>query len=226
MHCYLSRACSRVYPRPRGGALPVRSMMAKSPGLSPPTRGSPRSCGQSLCDTRSIPAHAGGAGGKLNKIPARYGLSPPTRGSLRPGLTGATHSGSIPAHAGEPYSCSYRPYRIGVYPRPRGGAPGTDGFGIEYQGLSPPTRGSPSARSSVGQIPGSIPAHAGEPIRPWFAVISIWVYPRPRGGACGCGVGGLPDQGLSPPTRGSLWLPFGRLVEIRSIPAHAGEPWI
>ena len=101
-----------------------------------------------------------------------------------------------------------------VYPRARGGAwltsalPGTI---PQHCGLSPRTRGS---QDIVGRhretLPGgSIPAHAGEPVRKVGGFLEsrrVRVYPRARGGAR-----------VEP-------LDAVMSSRRRSIPAHAGEP--
>ena len=91
---------------------------------------------------------------------------------------------------------------------------------------------------------GSIPAHAGEPVRSAHVDVGLRVYPRPRGGtedgispsdsilglspptrgnpAYRLLVGVRP--GLSPPTRGNQLLPAVDVGPSGSIPAHAGEP--
>ena len=50
---------SRVYPRPRGEAMPTRVISCSAAGLSPPTRGSPPGRGWPPPVRGSIPAHAG-----------------------------------------------------------------------------------------------------------------------------------------------------------------------
>ena len=71
---------------------------------------------------------------------------------------------------------------------------------------------------------GSIPARAGEPSAGHGLRSSLRVYPRPCGGADPTPVRSVPNDGLSPPVRGSP----GRVgldpILERSIPARAGEP--
>ena len=112
---------------------------------------------------------------------------------------------SIPAHAGEPR-------RLGLPLVP-------------HEGLSPPTRGSLGigGRALSGQ--GSIPAHAGEPFLLVRHDSSLGVYPRPRGGAVATRLSSRGRRGLSPPTRGSHSRSSVRRDVVRSIPAHAGEPF-
>ena len=112
----------RVYPRPRGGADADTLHLHISPGLSPPTRGSPACVYCEASAPGSIPAHAGeptrsstrmatvavyprprgGAGGTSLRSKIAMGLSPPTRGSLTRCKRDLHVIGSIPAHAGEP----------------------------------------------------------------------------------------------------------------------------
>ena len=70
----------------------------------------------------------------------------------------------------------------------------------------------------------SIPAHAGEPFRYSFYRRFSRVYPRPRGGARSGRSRPAGLSGLSPPTRGSLVATRLHRLDLRSIPAHAGEP--
>ena len=117
-------------------------------------------------------------------------------------------SGSIPAHAGEPHAILRSLFLARVYPRPRGGATHRSSPRHRTGGLSPPTRGSlgPGHRRSARR--GSIPAHAGEPRWRTGTWRFAGVYPRPRGGAPATDRIHSRQQGLSPPTRGSLlWLP-------------------
>ena len=51
------------------------------------------------------------------------------------------------------------------------------------------------------------------------------VYPRPRGGTSPNWRRVGTPWGLSPPTRGNLLVELGQVVQQRSIPAHAGEPY-
>ena len=91
-------------------------------------------------------------------------------------------------------------------------------------GLSPPTRGShppvPRRRSPRG----SIPAHTGKPRRWTGGCWTRRVYPRPHGEAVFAGGTALTDDGLSPPTRGSLDDEREDARSAGSIPAHTGKP--
>ena len=69
-----------------------------------------------------------------------------------------------------------------VYPRPRGGTRGRGSSCRRTFGLSPPTRGNPTAATAAAGVFGSIPAHAGEPAALTDDPAFARVYPRPRGG--------------------------------------------
>ena len=118
-----------VYPRLRGGSLPSMALALPIPGLSPPTRGIPRTRALWRGCRRSIPAYAGDPrasvlsyqllkvyprlrGGSFIHavIPYLYGgLSPPTRGIHRDNWDGQGIFRSIPAYAGDPSPYDYRP---------------------------------------------------------------------------------------------------------------------
>ena len=146
------------------------------------------------------------------------------RGSLEGGRRERTYPGSIPAHAGEPARRLTASARYRVYPRACGGATGAGIVQYGAGGLSPRMRGSPGSSGTLGNRLGSIPAHAGEPSRICSRQDSPRVYPRACGGAILslCAHHLLP--GLSPRMRGSPLDGTDDFVQVRSIPAHAGEP--
>ena len=111
-----------------------------------------------------------------------------------------------------------------VYPRACGGAPRCAECGRRPSGLSPRMRGSRKRSSQPVSTSGSIPAHAGEPLKLATMPSTDGVYPRACGGAWGRRLIAFHRQGLSPRMRGSpLGLLF-RQTRFGSIPAHAGEP--
>ena len=196
------KSISKVYPRPRGGTLPIRVWLHPPKGLSPPTRGNRTLRALNPAWQGSIPAHAGepdsGTGiARPNRVYPRPrggtpeagrgagesgGLSPPTRGN--PPKLGSSPNAhrSIPAHAGEPPPRPDSKCRPRVYPRPRGGTvAGMQGSG-KTEGLSPPTRGNRGSVPLGAGGSGSIPAHAGEPGGETSPASGHRVYPRPRGG--------------------------------------------
>ena len=170
------------------------------------------------------PRPRGGTCIALSSPPPSQGLSPPTRGNPSRLEQVGRRAGSIPAHAGEPTSAIIPPFRLEVYPRPRGGTRLLQRGGVPRPGLSPPTRGNPGDERKRTELQRSIPAHAGEPKRTESSKRTTKVYPRPRGGTVKSKVVKPKPSGLSPPTRGNPCKHEPRRVNLRSIPAHAGEP--
>ena len=112
-----------------------------------------------------------------------------------------------------------------VYPRTRGGTTAPGSAVLEGDGLSPHTRGNHAVHGELGAAMGSIPAHAGEPLRGTWSGPKPRVYPRTRGGTDRLRVEALWNHGLSPHTRGNPRRAFRRHHALGSIPAHAGEPF-
>ena len=191
-----------VYPRPRGGTVPIEVNAAADGGLSPPTRGNHPVHHFANGERGSIPAHAGepevrirtdapswvyprprgGTDAEDIDVDTTDGLSPPTRGNPERVSVAAPIVGSIPAHAGEPGIASITGISLRVYPRPRGGTCTIGRRRPSRLGLSPPTRGNRRDTLEINALGRSIPAHAGEPKRPRRDTRLGRVYPRPRGG--------------------------------------------
>ena len=134
------------------------------------------------------------------------GLSPPTRGIQKPVGNERGVKRSIPAYAGDPWRA--RPKRIyqRVYPRLRGGSYSARVWGLYNAGLSPPTRGIRRGDRRGHYLIGSIPAYAGDPAQCAPPLQRIGVYPRLRGGSATLSRRTRAIQGLSPPTRGILYI--------------------
>ena len=234
----------RVYPRACGGTRWATWGCPSELGLSPRMRGNP---GHSACGWEvvgSIPAHAGepSAATALRPCSRVYpracggttsgcrladqerGLSPRMRGNLRHPSSVDTSTGSIPAHAGEPGYGPHCPSPRRVYPRACGGTLTTLHLMPREAGLSPRMRGNLHEGLALRRNPGSIPAHAGEPISSLLALSRSRVYPRACGGTDQLTrrIGNL--QGLSPRMRGNRTEITHTIGEVGSIPAHAGEP--
>ena len=132
--------------------------------------------------------------------------------------------GSIPACAGEP------PDRIMMYlqhevdPRVCGGAAHTRAARDPITGRSPRVRGSPLRLRQIAQDLRSIPACAGEPIRPSPDQTLDGVDPRVCGGAVSPEAAFGFRRGRSPRVRGSRANTAINADYVRSIPACAGEP--
>ena len=173
----------RVYPRLRGGSLGASQQLLYAYGLSPPTRGIPRTPARTTARRGSIPAYAGdpetilwttfgkrvyprlrgGSPIQPRKAEQGTGLSPPTRGILAGSAREDVVKGSIPAYAGDPRIQNAVSSKTRVYPRLRGGSPRTTDYYQYSEGLSPPTRGILERRVRPLQLDGSIPAYAGDP---------------------------------------------------------------
>ena len=212
-----------VYPRPRGEAERWEVIDDGVDGLSPPTRGSPRSGPVEHRPAGSIPAHAGKPSSRCNVArslmvyprprgealvdndadPNASGLSPPTRGSPSRRGSAPPTTGSIPAHAGKPLEVLQVLDAERVYPRPRGEASCISSRNHSSNGLSPPTRGSQPRADAPQVLLRSIPAHAGKPWPNAQWIRTARVYPRPRGEAGKRMPQTRVSRGLSPPTRGS-----------------------
>ena len=92
------------------------------------------------------------------------------------------------------------------------------------RGVSPRIRGNRRVSQCRIKIPGSIPAHTGEPRRSCRRRASSGVYPRAYGGTCARWSRGCAWRGLSPRIRGNqMGEAHGREAG-GSIPAHTGEP--
>ena len=155
---------------------------------------------------------------------SRPGLSPRVRGNRGTSGLAAATLGSIPARAGEPTAPRHCRSRRGVYPRACGGT----ALGLFLQvfgdGLSPRVRGNLASSYLYQDGERSIPARAGEPRGANGDGHVATVYPRACGGTSSSGSVPSAITGLSPRVRGN---PEGALavkVQVRSIPARAGEP--
>ena len=213
-------------------------------GLSPRGRGSREYPGSRYVVKGSIPARAGepttpiarrarcwvyprAGGGAERRRPkggSLKGLSPRGRGSRVRMLPAQLQEGSIPARAGEPRAQSRGADQGRVYPRAGGGAIWLPACRRWAGGLSPRGRGSLRAGARADRSVGSIPARAGEPVRPRTRAFGHWVYPRAGGGARRSLNRARLSAGLSPRGRGSLRYGRQDVAGNGSIPARAGEP--
>ena len=155
---------------------------------------------------------------------AMRGLSPRVRGNpLRDGHF-QRPIGSIPARAGEPPECPQ--WRSGqrVYPRACGGTTNTASSPLTAMGLSPRVRGNHGDHLLALVAGGSIPARAGEPDPARSRGRRDPVYPRACGGTAAITSSPSQTRGLSPRVRGNHGQHVLFDMDLRSIPARAGEP--
>ena len=132
-------------------------------------------------------------------------------------------AGSIPAWAGETPPDRPAARSSMVYPRVGGGNPMTAILTNGEEGLSPRGRGKRHGLYAGLSLPRSIPAWAGETLRPYSRKPCAKVYPRVGGGNAYHPTMRIAGPGLSPRGRGKLELPFAVRAVVGSIPAWAGE---
>ena len=149
------------------------------------------------------PRVCGGTADAMSSALPPSGLSPRVRGNRTTPYCATRSDRSIPACAGEPrFSCLPKGYPW-VYPRVCGGTTQNPNVKNHSAGLSPRVRGNPQ-RGQVGpRHSGSIPACAGEPVRPTPATPAYRVYPRVCGGTETPSAPSLRRMGLSPRVRGN-----------------------
>ncbi len=167
----------------RGGTSAGGVYVFPAVGLSPHARGNP--CGQGLSKDKAgpIPACAGEPVtlSSCPRPPRAYprmrggtprpsddqdvvpGLSPHARGNPW-GIKGANkYLGPIPACAGEPFHQGSSGAIMRAYPRMRGGTGENRWEDWLRMGLSPHARGNLEVLADCVDVPGPIPACAGEP---------------------------------------------------------------
>ena len=173
---------------------------------------------------RVYPRACGGTPVLTQFTEALDGLSPRVRGNRLDGELGLQFVRSIPARAGEPpHPATGSPARR-VYPRACGGTSWTCTTPAAEMGLSPRVRGNRRLQGLTGGCMRSIPARAGEPSpisRTWRKAT---VYPRACGGTETKYGERVIMEGLSPRVRGNRSGIASDSLQLRSIPARAGEP--
>ena len=190
----------------------------------PASAGEPLRGHYTVCIVGVYPRECGGTTDSSAPPYKPGGLSPRVRGNPLASDGRFFVSGSIPASAGEPLRLLRSICRLGVYPRECGGTVQLPFMPTSHYGLSPRVRGNLFLSMPGQELPRSIPASAGEPLRGVGTCTARKVYPRECGGTlCGCccyEFGG----GLSPRVRGNRWLSDCYYGRRGSIPASAGEP--
>ena len=169
-----------------------------------------------------------GGGTFIYATPALHhtGLSPRGRGNPYHPSYKAVIVRSIPAWAGEPFCAAMSITPLSVYPRVGGGTGNQPHPLNPMLGLSPRGRGNLHPVAAYHSKIGSIPAWAGEPLRPDRRSGGDGVYPRVGGGTMCRLRCPRTSQGLSPRGRGNPWRQSPIAAKLRSIPAWAGEPGI
>ena len=240
-----------VYPRSRGEharepvASEPASQRASEPvnGLSPLARGTQRELKRRRESSRFIPARAGNtkdvavAIGQIAVYPrsrgehqvclstraTHHGLSPLARGTRRMTTVYKRLKRFIPARAGNTPSSLREVSHGSVYPRSRGEHDEHHCPAQDRPGLSPLARGTPALDVSNGNGSRFIPARAGNTQLPRYRGFHEPVYPRSRGEHLHCRYRASPASGLSPLARGTPALCSATVLQLRFIPARAGN---
>jgi len=232
------------YPRVGGGTRHTYRQRVAGIGLSPRGRGNLRSGQHQDHSPRTIPAWAGepwpreareGSGGDYPRVGGgtrqgfkrliiTEGLSPRGRGNLVAVSLLSSSSRTIPAWAGEPWPREAREGSGGDYPRVGGGTVYGERVRSTASGLSPRGRGNLFHNEIFTRSPGTIPAWAGEPLRPKHTRLDVTDYPRVGGGTSPLITQLAAPMGLSPRGRGNPMPQIGKIINLRTIPAWAGEP--
>ena len=129
----------------------------------------------------------------------------------------------IPAHAGNSLDKSGVFVRFADHPRACGELAGRSRGLVQDDGSSPRMRGTrPSSHDEVGSFR-IIPAHAGNSFSPFLGADSIPDHPRACGELLATRMASLGTSGSSPRMRGTLRRDRFAGVDLRIIPAHAGN---
>ncbi len=238
-----SERADQVEPRLSGGDDLDVSACGCRGGGSPLTRGRRRRSVVSGTRLRWIPAYAGetrmqqrmrvppwvdprlrgGDSGTNPFFKTNEGGSPLTRGRHAQHQQRGGALRWIPAYAGETAQDVSGGLGDRVDPRLRGGDHQFLNRTEFNLGGSPLTRGRRADITTLARLFGWIPAYAGETIRGNKACAATGVDPRLRGGDYSVHTQSVIATGGSPLTRGRLQDERQHLLDVRWIPAYAGE---
>ena len=215
---------SRAHPRSRGEHTTAALDEAFNEGSSPLARGTLHAAIHADSRGGLIPARAGNTwvlfrgappGGAHPRSrgehdnfhgysPFLVGSSPLARGTLLIPGGDFVFSGLIPARAGNTRPCrwSYRPSR--AHPRSRGEHDGRWSAIDGRTGSSPLARGTPNVPVHPTNVPGLIPARAGNTVSPAMPSRRKRAHPRSRGEHCWHANPCRRAGGSSPLARGTL----------------------
>jgi len=163
--------------------------------------------------------HVGGA--VESEYPA--GSSPHTWGTrllLEPLLVGERF---IPTHVGNTMTQPRRAYPPPVHPHTRGEHATTIDDFIYEDGSSPHTWGTPRKQSRGGRYNRFIPTHVGNTVVALHKCFDCSVHPHTRGEHVLAMPGTMINNGSSPHTWGTLYIPCAYCGKERFIPTHVGN---
>ena len=214
---------SRGHPRSRG-ATPNATWVATLPmGPSPLARGNrpapfrqgfpsgaiPARAGQPhrsyevIALARGHPRSRGATGMRSLDFDRDQGPSPLARGNLYVVGHALEHLGAIPARAGQPTLRSMQAVRAWGHPRSRGATHGAVVSGSARTGPSPLARGNQHDARGSADVPGAIPARAGQPAAWPLPARPSWGHPRSRGATPTQTWATTTSRGPSPLARGN-----------------------
>ena len=232
-----------VHPRARGERGRARPGVAGLGGSSPRTRGTRGRGGSRPTPLRFIPAHAGNArccSDVARRAPVhprargerasssrqprqKAGSSPRTRGTRSQRDELGSRTRFIPAHAGNATRQPVGRRSPPVHPRARGERMMSPMKEVHSFGSSPRTRGTLEEPRGPHVERRFIPAHAGNAAPSRGAPLGRTVHPRARGERDVASVLAYGTLGSSPRTRGTHGLLPAGSLDLRFIPAHAGN---
>ena len=212
-----------VHPRIRGERLHSCSHTGQCFGSSPHTRGTRVVSKNYLCCN---PVHPRIRGERRTSRPSRSGVtgsSPHTRGTPFHRLYRFPTMRFIPAYAGNASTAWRSRAGRAVHPRIRGERQVPESGLATVGGSSPHTRGTLGRCDGCWCVVRFIPAYAGNALAENESFSRWPVHPRIRGERHPGGTGGVPDDGSSPHTRGTLCHARFHEGKFRFIPAYAGN---
>ena len=152
-----------------------------------------------------------------------HGSSPRTRGTGVEALVIAPQQRFIPAHAGNRRGEHRRAPGRSVHPRARGEQWMVPAWMPARAGSSPRTRGTVTTSRGTIKRPRFIPAHAGNRLPARDHSEARAVHPRARGEQAMRLAWRVMAPGSSPRTRGTVQVDPLAHLQVRFIPAHAGN---
>ena len=210
-------------PRVRGNrrlTLIVRSISGSIPACA----GKPGSIPHAVLRPRVHPRVCGETWGSMGRRTEATGPSPRVRGNRLRRPRPAPRSGSIPACAGKPCIPRATSGHQRVHPRVCGETSIRSSLGYSASGPSPRVRGNLLRYQFDSCLPGSIPACAGKPRRPYAVTAMHWVHPRVCGETPSRRASFRITTGPSPRVRGNPRPNPTTRSGPGSIPACAGKP--
>ena len=214
---------STVHPRMRGERVRCFWKMACKKRFIPACAGNAGQRAAPFSDRSVHPRMRGERSGFGSRTPAGNGSSPHARGTPRKSSQVARVARFIPACAGNAFTGELVASAHTVHPRMRGERVVALTRGVYGVGSSPHARGTPDAHDAETVQRRFIPACAGNARHSPSGSSCQSVHPRMRGERMWRRSDTVGVRGSSPHARGTRQLLPGHLIEVRFIPACAGN---